>query len=476
MSPITPRASSPASPRPRFSLDPYSSGAPVLGSSTTARSLPSVAREPFGDVLPRPSKIGSSGGTSLSNTVADAYFRKDASFEAHASVPHSKILSYNMAHENDSRLEPTAEVSRSGASVSQKQPSTLRKQAEIGSVSSVITGRDANGRHVSLLNQSPKIGSKAQGGGNAVTVVSDENGGPLSRASKKRKVEHEHTFTSVSTQYTSPYTPPVEATSSNHGLKIVNTAPFHSTTSSLRPLQPAPPKSSHQEKMPSASSSSHVLKRPQKRGPKRGTSPTTPALQNWKPSVSMATKREEKAPAINQATKDFFAKYEEPKHGRKSLPPDFTFNPPQARSRPRNIGAQVTSRPSSSSGNPVPPHASSRLIHPGSHPPQIAKPHDSPDFSDDEAPILLSFEQPLEANKRVERLQTEIEALLLDVKKVKTERDYFRTRKDVYKGQLRERETMFRTQRQFVESLQKQLLDAKDKIQVMEGNMLSREK
>jgi uncharacterized coiled-coil DUF342 family protein len=86
------------------------------------------------------------------------------------------------------------------------------------------------------------------------------------------------------------------------------------------------------------------------------------------------------------------------------------------------------------------------------------------------------LEQPLEANKRVERLQAEIEALLLDVKKVKTERDYFKTRKDVYKGQLRERETMFRTQRQFVESLQKQLLDAKDRIQVMEGNMLSRVK
>ena len=473
MSPITPRASSPASPRRRFSLGPCSSGSPVPRPSTTARNLSSAVREPFGDVLPRPPKISSSHGASLSNTAS---FPKDASFEARAPAPPSRILSYNMAHEDDSRLEPTAEVSRPGTSASQRQPSILRKQAEIGSVSSVITGRDANGRHVSLLNQSPRIGSKAQGGGNAVTVVSDENGEPLSPASKKRKVEHEHTFTSVSTQYTSPYAPNAEATSSNHGLKVVNTAPFHPTMSSLRPLQPAPPKTGHQERMSSAGSSSHVLKRPQKRGPKRGTSPTTPALHNWKPSVSMAAKREEKAPAINQATKDFFTKYEEPKRGPKSLPPDFTFNPPQARPRPRNIGAPVTSRPSSSSGNPVPPHASSRVIHPGFRPSRIAKPHNSPEFSDDEAPVLLSFEQPLDANGRVERLQTEIEALLLDVKKVRTERDYFKTRKDIYKGQLRERETMFRTQRQFVESLQKQLLDAKDKIQVMEASMLSREK
>jgi hypothetical protein len=474
MSPITPRASSPASPRRRFSLDPSSLGAPVPTSST--RNLSSAAREPFGDVLPRLSKTGPSRGNSLPNPLANASFPKDVSFEAQVPVLPSRILAYNMAHENDTRLEHTADVSRSKTSLSQRQPTVVRKQAEIRGVSSVITGRDSNGRHVSLLNQSPKIGSKAQGRGNAVTVVSDKNDEPLPPASKKRKVEHEQTFTSVSTQYTSPYATPVEATSSNHGLNIVNTALLHSTTSSLRPLQPAPPKTGHQERVSSAASSSHVLKRPQKRGPKKGTLPTTPALHSWKPSVSVATKREEKAPAINQATKDFFARYEEPKYGRKSLPPDFTFNPPQARPRPRNIGAQVTSRPSSSSGKAAPPHAFSHLIHPGSHPPRIAKPHDSPDFSEDEAPILLGFEQPLDANKRVERLQTEIEALLLDVKKVKTERDYFKTRKDVYKGQLRERETMFRTQRQFVETLQKQLLDAKDKIQVMEGSMLSREK
>jgi hypothetical protein len=66
--------------------------------------------------------------------------------------------------------------------------------------------------------------------------------------------------------------------------------------------------------------------------------------------------------------------------------------------------------------------------------------------------------------------------LLFDVKKVKTERDYFKTRKDVYKGQLRQRETMFRTQREFVESLQKQLVDAKDKIQAMEASRVVDEK
>jgi hypothetical protein len=477
MSPITPRASSPAPPYHHSSLDSSSSEPPVPRSSATARNLSSTARGPFGDVLPRPSKTGPSRGNSLPKTLASASFLKDASFEARAPVPPSRILSYNTAHENDSRLEPTAEVSRPGKSVSQKLPNILRKQAEIGSVSSVITGMDANGRHVSLLNQSPKIGSKAQGGGNTMTMISDEKDELLSPASKKRKVEHEHTFTSATgTQYTSPYALPVEETSNNHGLKIINTAPFHPTTSSLRPLQPAPPKTRQQGRMSSAASSSHVLKRPQKREPKRAASPSAPALHTWKPHASMATKREEKAPTINQATRDFFAKYEEPKQGRNSLPPDFTFNPPQARPRPRNIGAQATSRPSSGSGHPIPPHASSRLIHPGSHPPRTTKSHDSPDFSDDEAPIILGFEQPLEASKRVERLQTEIEALLLDAKKVKTERDYFKTRKDVYKGQLRERETMFRTQRQFVESLQKQLLDAKDKIQVMEGSMLSREK
>jgi hypothetical protein len=485
MSPITPR--SPRSPRLNFSPGPSSPDAPRPTFAAQTHLLSPATVEPLEDVLPlsssrNPYRGPISARASLPHSLAKSSSSRDASSEAHLTGALEKGLSNKLSLENLSSPKSKLEASPPESALSKSQEATIERQ-ENSSVRSVITGRDSNGRHISLLNQTPKVEPDTQSRDNEAIIRSDENNKAIGPASKRRKVAQ--VFTSVmSTQYMSPYAPPDETTSINSGQQNINNAPLHPSMLSLRPLQPAP-RTVVMEGISSAASSSHVLKRPPpKRAPKRGRSPNTPALHTWKPSIAKPARREERAPAINQATRDFFAKYEQPKKARASLPPDFTFNPPQPQPCPHPhphshfIEATAPPRPSSSSGRPVPQHASSHFIHPGSHPhpPRIPKPHDNPDFSDDEAPLHLGIEHPLDTNNRIERLHSEVEALLFDVKKVKTERDYFKTRKDVYKGQLRQRETMFRTQREFVESLQKQLVDAKDKIQAMEASRVVDEK